>query len=243
MRNLYIVILFIIMTQISCTAKNDSFNNGVKRIPSAHRYVEYTPYTLKDYKELTNTAVVMGPLGANIGTEEWNEKKAKMKRMENYSKKYDIDSAIMYALIRSESYFDPDVVSSAGAVGLTQLMEVTAGDIARKLRIQDYSLTDAEINIEFGTFYLSELIRRCNNSCLLALFSYNAGITRVRRWLSSSMIEFGKKQNMSGDLFLETIPYEETRNYGRKLVPATIMYEWLYSENHNFAPSVNSFIK
>lgn len=60
-------------------------SNVPKRIPSARRFVEYTPYTLKDYKELTSTNVVMGPLGANIGTDEWKEKKEKMKRMENYS--------------------------------------------------------------------------------------------------------------------------------------------------------------
>ena len=52
---------------------------------SYSRFVEYKPYTLKDYKELTRTGIVMGPLGANIGTKEWESKKAKMKRMENYS--------------------------------------------------------------------------------------------------------------------------------------------------------------
>jgi hypothetical protein len=61
-----------------------------KHIPSnpkenIHKYIEYKPYTLKDYKELTRTAIVMGPLGANTGTKEWEEKKAKMKRMESYS--------------------------------------------------------------------------------------------------------------------------------------------------------------
>lgn len=67
---------------------NDSFSENKKRVPSGRaKYVEYTPYTLKDYKDLTSTNIVMGPLGANIGTDEWNEKKEKMKRMENYSNK------------------------------------------------------------------------------------------------------------------------------------------------------------
>lgn len=160
-----------------------------------------------------------------------------------YSKKYDINSSVIYALIRSESFFDDEVISSAGAIGLTQLMEFTAGDIARKLKKQNYSLTDAETNIEFGTFYLAELVKRCNDSTLQALLSYNAGITRVRRWLSGSMIEFGKKQSMSGDLFLETVPYEETRNYGKKLMPATVMYEYLYSNKDSFYTIVQSFIR
>ena len=163
--------------------------------------------------------------------------------IEKYAQKYDIDDFVIYALVRTESFFAPEVISNAGAIGLTQLMEFTAGDIARKLKVQNYSLTDAETNIEFGTFYLSELIKRCDGSYLQALLSYNAGITRVRRWLASSMLEFGKKQDMSNDLFLETVPYEETRNYGKKLVSATVMYEYLYSNYNNFSKTVEKFLK
>lgn len=163
--------------------------------------------------------------------------------IEKYAQKYDIDDFVIYALVRTESFFAPEVISNAGAIGLTQLMEFTAGDIARKLKVQNYSLTDAETNIEFGTFYLSELIKRCDGSYLQALLSYNAGITRVRRWLASSMLEFGKKQDMSNDLFLETVPYEETRNYGKKLVSATVMYEYLYSDYNDFSKTVEKFLK
>ena len=146
-----------------------------------------------------------------------------------YCSNFKMNESIMYALIRSESFFDADILSSAGAVGLTQLMELTASDIARRFKIQDYSLTDPETNIFFGTWYLGNLISRCDNSPLLGFFSYNAGITRVRRWLQSSLIEFGKKSNMPLDLFLETIPFAETREYGRKLISATIAYDWLDS--------------
>lgn len=163
--------------------------------------------------------------------------------IEKYAQKYDIDDFVIYALVRTESFFAPEVISNAGAIGLTQLMEFTAGDIARKLKVQNYSLTDAETNIEFGTFYLSELIKRCDGSYLQALLSYNAGITRVRRWLASSMLEFGKKQDMSNDLFLETVPYEETRNYGKKLVSATVMYEYLYSDYNDFSKTVEKFLQ
>ena len=148
-----------------------------------------------------------------------------------YCNQFKMNESIMYALIRSESFFDADIMSSAGAVGLTQLMELTASDIARRFKIQDYSLTDPETNIFFGTWYLGNLISRCDNSPLLGFFSYNAGITRVRRWLQSSLIEFGKKSNMPLDLFLETIPFSETREYGRKLISATIAYDWLESPN------------
>ena len=159
-----------------------------------------------------------------------------------YCKKYDINTSTIYALVRSESFFDANIISSAGAIGLTQLMEFTGNDIARKLKRQDYSLTDPETNLEFGTFYLAELVRRCDGSYLNALLSYNAGITRVRRWLSSSINEFGSKNKMNGDLFVETVPYEETRGYGKKLISATVMYAWLYDESSSFPQIVQSFM-
>ena len=159
-----------------------------------------------------------------------------------YCEEYQISQAIMFALIRSESFFDADVMSSAGAIGLTQLMEFTGSDIARRFKMQDYSLTDPETNIRFGTWYLASLISRCDNSPLLGFFSYNAGITRVRRWQKSSLIEFGKKSNMPLDLFLETLPFAETREYGRKLISATIAYDWL-ANPARFPQTVEELLK
>ncbi|MCR4580589.1 MAG: lytic transglycosylase domain-containing protein [Treponema sp.] len=163
--------------------------------------------------------------------------------IEKYSNKYEISKSIVYAMVRSESFFDPDIQSSAGAIGLTQLMEFTGSDIARKLKVQSYDLTDPEINLQFGIYYLSELIHRCDGSILQGFFSYNAGITRVRRWVQSSMIEFGKKENMPIDLFLETIPYTETREYGRKLAGAAVLYEWLYGSTDSFRNIIESMIR
>ena len=159
-----------------------------------------------------------------------------------YCDEYKISEAEIFALIRSESFFDAEVMSSAGAVGLTQLMEFTGSDIARRFKMPDYSLTDPETNIRFGTYYLASLISRCEDSPLLGFFSYNAGITRVRRWLQSSLIEFGKKRNMPLDLFLETVPFAETREYGRKLISATIAYDWLDSPAR-FPQTVESLLK
>ena len=159
-----------------------------------------------------------------------------------YCDEYKVSQPVMFALIRSESFFDADVMSSAGAVGLTQLMEFTGSDIARRFKMQDYSLTDPETNIRFGTWYLANLISRCDNSALLGFFSYNAGINRVRRWQKSSLIEFGKKSNMPLDLFLETVPYAETREYGRKLISASIAYDWLDSPAR-FQQTVEELLK
>ena len=141
--------------------------------------------------------------------------------VENLCTRYALPEYLAYALIRSESFFDKDIRSNAGAAGLTQLMESTASDIARKLKIRSYDIADPGTNIEFGIFYLKELIGRLNGSNLLALFSYNAGITKVRRW-SAAYPELSK------DLLLEVLPYTETREYGRKILTAASLYACLY---------------
>lgn len=163
------------------------------------------------------------------------------KNIDYFSKKYDINSSVIYALVRSESFFDPDVTSNAGAIGLTQLMELTAGDIANKLKRSSYDLANPQDNIEFGTFYLAELLRRLDGSYLQAFFSYNAGITRVRRWLKNSIQDFGSTSTLPSDLFLEVVPYAETREYGRKLLSATIIYDLLYKDI-NFTDSVQRLL-
>ena len=141
--------------------------------------------------------------------------------VETLCARYALPEYLAYALIRSESFFDKDIRSNAGAVGLTQLMQSTASDIARKLKIRTYDIADPGTNIEFGIFYLKELIGRLNGSNLLALFSYNAGITKVRRWNTAY-------PELSKDLLLEVLPYTETREYGRKILTAASLYACLY---------------
>ncbi|QUL15690.2 lytic transglycosylase domain-containing protein [Treponema pallidum] len=141
--------------------------------------------------------------------------------IQGYAGKYHIEEYLLFALIRSESLFQPQVISRAGAVGLAQLMRPTASDIARKLNIDTYDLTDPDINVRFGSLFFSDLIRRFDGSVFCALFSYNAGPSRVRKW---------KKQrgSLPDDLFLETLPLAEPREYGRKILSAAVMYGYLY---------------
>lgn len=141
--------------------------------------------------------------------------------VEKWSREYDVPEYLLYALIRSESYFKPAVVSHAGAVGLSQLMPSTAADIARKLKIKTYDLTEPCLNIRFGAYYLSEMIRRYDGRIMPALFSYNAGISTVRRWEKNSA-------ELPEDLFLETLPYSETRGYGKNVLAAAVVYGSLY---------------
>ncbi|NLM00226.1 MAG: lytic transglycosylase domain-containing protein [Treponema sp.] len=138
-------------------------------------------------------------------------------------KKFSIDENMIFALIRSESFFDASIRSSAGAIGLTQLLQSTANDVARKLKWSEFNLLDAHTNVLFGTYYLSEMLRRYDGNFLCAFFSYNAGINNVRNWKKT----YGF---LSQDLFLETLPFSETREYGRKIVSATCVYEFLYEK-------------
>ncbi|MCR4823089.1 MAG: lytic transglycosylase domain-containing protein [Treponema sp.] len=157
--------------------------------------------------------------------------------IENASKEFSLPEYLIYALVRSESFFDANATSKAGANGLTQLMEATADDEARKLKIEDnYDILDPETNIRMGCHYLSSLISRTDeNNELLALYAYNAGLTNVRNWASrfrKDWAETGKPSRkpvgISMDLFLESLPFAETREYGRKVISAAAMYAYLY---------------
>ncbi len=132
-----------------------------------------------------------------------------------------LDANLLFGLIRSESYFDAAVKSHAGAIGLSQLMTTTAGDVAHKLKVSDYDLTDPEVNARFGAFYLAEQISRLDGDILLAAMSYNAGRTNVRNWRK-------KMPDLPHDLFLEAVPFKETRGYGRKITTAYGVYAMLY---------------
>lgn len=144
-----------------------------------------------------------------------------LKEVQEMAKKYNISEYILFGLVRTESFFQSNVHSHAGAIGLSQLMPSTAKDVARALKLTNYNLYNPRTNLNFGAYYLGELIRRLDGSQLLALFSYNGGITRVRGWV---------KQNphMPLDLLLEVVPILETRDYGRKVLSASVIYGYLY---------------
>ncbi|MBO4547062.1 MAG: lytic transglycosylase domain-containing protein, partial [Treponema sp.] len=148
------------------------------------------------------------------------------------AKEFEVDDHLMFALIRTESFFEPAIQSHAGAIGLTQLMEATAADCAKRLKVGDYNLLDPATNIRFGTYYYSQMKRRLDNSGVLALFAYNAGITVVRRWIKNSKLELNESGDLWSDLFLETLPFAETRDYGRRVVSAAAMYAYLYNRKN-----------
>ncbi|MDR0602319.1 MAG: lytic transglycosylase domain-containing protein, partial [Treponema sp.] len=136
---------------------------------------------------------------------------------------------LLFGLIRTESAFQPGIVSRAGAVGLTQLMAATAEEVAGRLKRQggpDHTenggpdLLDPEVNIHLGAVYLRYLAERLEDP-LFALIAYNGGLTRFRRWRAA-------EPDLPGDLFLETVAYSETRTYARRVLSAAAVYRLLY---------------
>lgn len=149
--------------------------------------------------------------------------------VEKYAQQTGISPQLLFALIRTESAFQSDVVSHAGAIGLTQLMPDTALEMADRIRRAggpDYAASEngldmknPEQNIHIGAYYLSYLTERFEDE-LLSLLAYNGGMNRVRRWRAASAFPV--------DLFLETVTIYETRDYGRRVMSAASVYKELY---------------
>ncbi|WP_143305801.1 flagellar assembly lytic transglycosylase [Marispirochaeta aestuarii] len=143
------------------------------------------------------------------------------KETENLAEEQAVPAWLLFSLVRQESLFNPAALSHAGAVGLTQLMPSTAGDAARRLGMESPGdLSDPEVNLRLGAWYLGHMMER-TDSLADALAAYNAGITRLRRWRRQA-------GGLPDDLFIETIPFEETRDYVKRLLVSSWNYGYLY---------------
>lgn len=137
-----------------------------------------------------------------------------------------LDPAMIFGLIRQESAFDELADSPAGAKGLMQLMPKTARQIADELHDNsiDSNKIDAQlllpsVNINYGAYYYKKLQQQFHGQDVLAIAAYNAGSNKVKRWLP-------EKQTLPADIWIETIPYKETRQY----VGSVLMYALVYQQ-------------
>ena len=131
-----------------------------------------------------------------------------------------LDEAWVFGLTRQESRFAADVISSAGAIGLMQLMASTARWIAQQTRRSDYriaQLEQPEINARFGTYYLRYVLDRLDGLAVLATAAYNAGPRRAQNWRAVEPLE--------GAIYAETIPFNETRDYVKKVMANAMFYQ------------------
>lgn len=144
--------------------------------------------------------------------------------VEKYSEENKLDKYLVYAMIKAESNFEPNITSNAGAIGLMQLMEETAierSNIIEGQTIEQYDLYDPETNIKLGTSYLAYLLGLFDENMILAITAYNAGLGNVQEWIKAGIIK-------SDGSDIENIPYKETSNYVRKILRDYQMYLKLY---------------
>ena len=141
---------------------------------------------------------------------------------ESHSSAAKIPSTWAYGIARSESLFMRDVRSSAGAIGLMQLMPATGRQVAKEIRLPYAglaTLTDPESNIRLGTSYLGQMAERFDGNHVLATAAYNAGPHRVDRWLPEQGSEDAR-------IWIENIPFNETRKYVKRVLSAQAIFHW-----------------
>ena len=147
------------------------------------------------------------------------------------ARNHGIDSAWIYAILRQESAFISDARSSAGARGLMQLMPKTAKQVARELKHSPLKLDDLfrpEVNIRLGTGYLNKIYRQLWENPVLATAAYNAGPRRVKSWLPD--------QPQASDIWIETIPFHETREYLKRVLAYTVIYNYRLGDPQKILP-------
>lgn len=143
-----------------------------------------------------------------------------------YSRKNQVDPFLVAAIIKNESGFKPNVVSSVGAIGLMQIMPDSGYWIAKQMGLQDYRSADlykAKQNIRMGCWYLGELLYEFQGNEALALMAYNAGRGKTKQWM--------EEQGWNYEFYdIKSIPYPESRAYVIKVLYDKRRYKDLYNK-------------
>jgi soluble lytic murein transglycosylase len=134
----------------------------------------------------------------------------------------DLAETLVYAVIRQESLYQPHAVSAANARGLMQLLPATAVATARRVgrpRPKPAELLQPAVNVPLGAAYLRQRVDMFDGQVVLALAAYNAGAAAVRRWLPDAPLDV--------DLWVENIPFSETRGYVQRVMWHSVVFKWL----------------
>lgn len=137
-----------------------------------------------------------------------------------------LERAWIYAIARQESAFMPDARSPKGALGLMQIMPGTGRHIAKALNAKQFTtrqLLDPDVSLRFGSSYLRTLLAKLDGNPILATAAYNAGPHRIEHWLPEG-------RALSADLWIETVPFRETRSYLRRVFAYTVVYQMRLGE-------------
>jgi len=145
--------------------------------------------------------------------------------MVQYATPLGLDETWVYGLIRQESRFIMDARSHVGASGLMQLMPATARYVARKMNVSGFSparVSERDMNLMLGTGYLKMVLDDLDGNAVLATAAYNAGPGRPRAWRAALA------RPVEGAVFAETIPFNETRDYVKKVMSNSVYYAALF---------------
>lgn len=144
---------------------------------------------------------------------------------------YDLPRPLLMSVARQESAFMHDVRSGAGALGLMQIMPATGQELARGagMRINNQDLLQPEVNIPLGSRYIAQLLRDFDGNRALAAAAYNAGPNRVRQWLRRTA-----DNPLPLDMWIETIPFAETRGYVQNVLAYNVIYSHRLGEAARF---------
>lgn len=142
--------------------------------------------------------------------------------VEKYAEENNLDPLLVYSIIKAESNFKENAKSNSNAIGLMQVMLSTAQEIGITLEenITEESLYNAELNIKIGTKYFKKLVDKYNNY-KLAIMAYNAGMGNLDKWLEQGIIDENGEN-------IENIPFEETKNYVKKILQNYKIYQEIY---------------
>jgi soluble lytic murein transglycosylase len=143
--------------------------------------------------------------------------------LQQHIKDNGLDEAWVYGLMRQESRFVTNARSNVGAAGLMQIMPATARWVARKLGLRSYRnelIHQLDTNLRLGTYYMKTVLSQFDDSPVLASAAYNAGPARARQWRGNQPLE--------GAIYAETIPFDETRDYVKKVMSNTMYYAYQF---------------
>src|SRR5699024_8267655 len=154
--------------------------------------------------------------------------------IDEYSKEYNVDQFLIFALINVESKYDKKAISQKEAKGLMQIGTETGEWASQELNIENYNpyiLFDPDTNIQIGTWYLNKLISEFGNDADLVLAAYNAGSGNVQKWIKDEKYSHNGKE-------LHNIPFEETENYLESVKSNYKIYKLVYK---NYIEKPNSY--
>ncbi|NOT10445.1 MAG: transglycosylase SLT domain-containing protein [Methylococcaceae bacterium] len=150
-----------------------------------------------------------------------------MNHVQSSADRQRLDPAIILGLIRQESMLKSNAKSSVGARGLMQIMPKTGKQIAQELNEKwqsDDKLFNPDVNVRYGAYYFKQLLDRFNGNFTLATAAYNAGPSRVSSWLPKDM-------PIASDIWIETIPFRETRKYVMSVLSYAMIYQHRIQSN------------